>query len=423
MKAGFYEIDITPPLGSDIPGYYRNRPSTGVLHPLLVKACALEQNGTTTLLIVLDSVDVKCEMYDQIATQITAAHGIPAECITVDATHTHLGIPVGDSVSIPNPEFIQIVIERAIDCAARALAALEPAELFYAEAEVRGISFVRNYRIKDGTIQTNPFHLGDKVLAPYSDIDPHFPMLVAKRPDGTPIGGIFSFACHQDCVGGDMYSGDYSCYLSDSLKESFGEGFVSVYIPGASGDINHVNPANPVSGEDHAKMMGKTLADAARASLADAKPMKVDSLWGRITWVDLAVRRATPEDIANAKDMIAHPEGHREFDVIMQENLLKYEKLDMHSMHVPVQVVGIGDVLLYALPGEVYHAFGERLREGTPSGRSLVATNCNGYYGYIPTEDLFGTEIYEIRLCRGSCLPENAGDIVCTLAEGLRAGK
>ncbi len=420
MKAGFYEIDITPPLGCDIPGYYRRRPATGVLHPLFVKACALEQNRTTTLLIVLDSVDIPCELYEAIVTHITERHGIPAECITVDATHTHLGIPVGDGVALPDPEFLRVVLERTLDCAARALAALEPVTLLYAETEVHGISFVRNYHIRDGSIQTNPFHLGDDVLEPYCDIDPHFPMLFAKRGDGSLAGALFSFPCHQDCIGGDKYSGDYSCYLSDSLKESFGEDFVSIYITGASGDINHLNPAGQESGEAHARMMGETLAEAVRASLPKAEPLACEALWGRLSWVELPVRRAMPEDIERARAMIEHPEGHRPFDVIMQKNLLAFEAMDLHSLRVPVQVLGIGDVLLYALPGEIYHAFGERLRENTLSGRSLVASNCNGTFGYIPTPELFGTDIYESKLCRGSCLTENAGDVICTLAEGMR---
>ena len=31
LQCGFYEKEITPPLGSDIPGYFMKRPSTGVL--------------------------------------------------------------------------------------------------------------------------------------------------------------------------------------------------------------------------------------------------------------------------------------------------------------------------------------------------------------------------------------------------------
>ena len=45
LQCGFYEKEITPPLGSDIPGYFMKRPSTGVLDRLYAKAFAVS-DGT-----------------------------------------------------------------------------------------------------------------------------------------------------------------------------------------------------------------------------------------------------------------------------------------------------------------------------------------------------------------------------------------
>ena len=38
MRAGFYETEITPPLGCDIPGYYINRFTQDVKDELYVRA-------------------------------------------------------------------------------------------------------------------------------------------------------------------------------------------------------------------------------------------------------------------------------------------------------------------------------------------------------------------------------------------------
>ena len=44
MRCGFYETEITPPLGTTIFGYYGRRVNVGVKHKLFAKACVLEQD-------------------------------------------------------------------------------------------------------------------------------------------------------------------------------------------------------------------------------------------------------------------------------------------------------------------------------------------------------------------------------------------
>ena len=38
MRVGFYECDITPPLGCNMPGYYRANPATDVLERIYADA-------------------------------------------------------------------------------------------------------------------------------------------------------------------------------------------------------------------------------------------------------------------------------------------------------------------------------------------------------------------------------------------------
>lgn len=45
LKCGFYESDITPPLGLTIPGYPDKRIATGVMRKLFSRAVAFEQGG------------------------------------------------------------------------------------------------------------------------------------------------------------------------------------------------------------------------------------------------------------------------------------------------------------------------------------------------------------------------------------------
>ena len=58
MRCGFYETEITPPLGTTIFGYYARRVNVGVSSKLYAKACVLEQDGKHCAMLVLDTLAV-----------------------------------------------------------------------------------------------------------------------------------------------------------------------------------------------------------------------------------------------------------------------------------------------------------------------------------------------------------------------------
>lgn len=59
---------------------------------------------------------------------------------------------------------------------------------------------------------------------------------------GKPRGAVVTFACHQDWTPGVQYSDAFSHVLSNEMKKEFGEDFITVFLAGTSGDINHVDP-------------------------------------------------------------------------------------------------------------------------------------------------------------------------------------
>jgi hypothetical protein len=49
LKAGFARLDVTPPLGVPLAGYYEKRIADGVLDPIQVNAVAVAKGGITIL--------------------------------------------------------------------------------------------------------------------------------------------------------------------------------------------------------------------------------------------------------------------------------------------------------------------------------------------------------------------------------------
>src|ERR1700677_62043 len=56
FKVGMAEIDITPPLGHRMAGYYDERFATGVHDPLMAKAIILQQGDKKVALVFCDLV-------------------------------------------------------------------------------------------------------------------------------------------------------------------------------------------------------------------------------------------------------------------------------------------------------------------------------------------------------------------------------
>ena len=63
MRCAFYEKEITPPLGGDIPGYYINRFTEDVADELYVRAVVFapdtEDPAGTLAILTLDAVNVQ----------------------------------------------------------------------------------------------------------------------------------------------------------------------------------------------------------------------------------------------------------------------------------------------------------------------------------------------------------------------------
>ena len=103
--------------------------------------------------------------------------------------------------------------------------------------------------------------------------------------------------------------------------------------------------------------------------------------------------------------------------------MLEYVEVQTDYIHrTQVQVFGVGNTKFFMLPGEMFHRFATKVRAALPGTNCLFSTLSDGWNGYIPTpelvdmyEDLYN-KIYEIKLCHGSQLERNAGDIIADAA-------
>ena len=422
LQCAFYETDITPPLGCDIPGYFTARPSTGVLDRLYAKAFIAHDGTKYAVLIEIDAVELPVKIRDAITARIQSMTGISPVQVAVCATHTHYGVPAGEPVgSAEDVPFMTELCRLAADCAVLAFQRLQPCTLHFGLGRVDGVSFNRDYLLANGRVCTNPEHIPvSDLVRHYAENDPDLPVLYAADTAGHPFGALIGFACHQDCVGGTQYSGDFSSVLSYRLKETYGSDFVSVYLAAPSGDINHLDFLTHTV-MDYRKIGNALAAEASRVMNAASAALPTGQIQARLEPVTCRYRRASAQALAAARE-IASGASSSSFTMLGQlqaELLLAYEEklrsTGLTEGSLPVQVFLLGSFPIFIMPGELYHQFGQQLKQACGE-RCLIATLGNGFYGYLPILELFGTDVYPVQLCEGSMWQPEAGGMITSRA-------
>ena len=91
LKIGFGQVNINPPMGIDVTGYYKVRKAEGILDDLYATVMAASAGGKTVLFCSLDIVGYRNNGCDVFRDAVSEATSIPREAIFMGATHTHTG--------------------------------------------------------------------------------------------------------------------------------------------------------------------------------------------------------------------------------------------------------------------------------------------------------------------------------------------
>lgn len=415
MRAGFYETEITPPLGCGIPGYFHLRISTGVKRKLYAKAAVLENDGTYVAFVAIDSVCVPLNADKIIKERVAKSTPIEPSAIVIAAIHCHTAGPVkANRRMFDNEDEVEInkIIERtafsAADAITLAYQRMQEVDAYFAEGSVDGVSFIRQYNLSDGTIRTNPSAYKPLIIGHCGEPDKKLPIILFKNSEGKPVGSITSFALHHDTVGGTEYSSDYSGAVAENLKKVYGEDFVSVFYQGFAGDINHLDycrkdPPHGVKTEKIAEAITEEFLRVVETAEKQDEVLNVCRKYAMVT-----KRKIDPQLVERAKflfdnppkDMvgsISDPTSDAQIYARSKSIVAKYILDPRTEMEIPVQVVRIGQVAIFAWVGEPFCHYAFKIREGSPTDKNMMISVAHQIvgYSYIPTPDMFLPSVYE----------------------------
>jgi len=428
MKCGFFELDITPALGCIMPGDFGARYAEDILDPLYVRAIAVRDGDTGLAVASIDATGITADITERIRARVAQRIPLHGEQIMVAATHAHGCGPTlnwGEEVRT-DEHYLRCLVERTADAIVCAWKKADDAEMLLGREELRGVSFVRVYRMKDGSLKTNPSHKSEediaKIDAPCTDIDPEVLVLAARRGDEY-LGAVVNFATHPATMAGKKITGDYISILSREMKKIFGQQFVTVFINGACGNINHINPFDPATFTNPSEIytrVGTKLAEKSAEAIRHAAPMQCETLAAKVSTLEVKFRKPTPEMLANAKDwftslgdnLAASVPGTKDYRTTffaLQTFLIQADKRTVRSMDL--QLLRIGDFWVFGNPCQIFVEYGRKIKEAC-GGYCVVSAFANDYCGYVPAPEYMREGVYEATLAPTSALEPAAGDKV-----------
>ena len=432
LKAGFSRVDITPDLGILMPGYFKIREAKGTLDSLEANCLAFSDATTSALVAVIDCVDMPDAFADEAREAIAAKTGIDKEAILVHATHTHAGGDLRRTINrLLDPEaaaakkrlseaYARKTIAALADAAAQAVADLKPAHLSGGRSVARRISFGRRYRMKDGTVRTNPGVLNpDIVRAVGNPPDEEVQLLRIDREGADPIA-VLNFQTHPDVIGGERFSADWPGFARRTFEASLEGRVRCLLVNGTEGDVNHVcvDPTpeeqkglhsdfdDVPRGYAHAQHMGATIAAAALQVWHKTTTLEA----GKISFGGKTVRvpsnRPRPEEMDEARRIDAlHRAGkdaelpYKGMDlttkVAAAERKIRLEHGPDH-FDLPLCAIAIGDSVAFGgFPGEPFNDIGKAVKKDSPFKMTILACLANGDRGYFPFSDSYKEGGYE----------------------------
>jgi neutral ceramidase len=355
LEAGAAKADITPPTGFPMWGYAarHDKPSEGVLDPLLARALVLKAGEAKVVLVSLDLG--RAPTRDSMKRIRDALKGEGFTELFLVASHTHHG-PVLELDTWPKPEkpYTRELEEKLVALVKKADAARVPARYGVASVDTK---LNRNRQSKRAD----------------RPVDAELLVLRVEDLKGKPIAHAVNFAAHPTMHPADLmkFSADYPGVMAKQVEAETGA--PCLFLQGAAGDLS-TNPPEGVKGPDE-RLAADVLKLAGTIKVAERKEKEPELLTAREE-----LKFACAVDITNPQIKFALGKA------FFPELIAFFEKEYKDGVRPTVTVALLDNSIGFVgVSGELFceHALTLRRRSRLP--HVFVMGYCNDYQQYFPT--------------------------------------
>ncbi|MBQ3556982.1 MAG: hypothetical protein IJA11_04220 [Oscillospiraceae bacterium] len=426
LKVGYAGVNINPPLGIGIYGYFVPRFAQGFVDDLEAHAMALSCGEAPCLLIGVDNGGIDADIVDRFRAAMAKAANIPVENIFLHTTHTHTGPlmrvypDMFEADEEPIARYVTFLEERLCDLAVLAIADMKPARMGFAVGHAPDrIAYIRRYRMKDGSTMTCPPINDPNIDHPIGELDQRVNVLRFDQEGGQSIV-VLNYGVHADCVNGDLICADWPHWVRKTVAAAL-DGTKVLCIVGAQGDVGstHVYPDggdmndteisfdNEMKSPGMARFIGRALAGTILQVYDKVEYVDVDKVSMLHHIVEVKANTPTPEELPLAREYFKlHEEG--------RDDLIPFEAMELTTVVAEagrmvrladgpdtfkLELTGlrIGGVAFVGIPGEPFTGIGVGIKDNEGWDLILPACLTNGNEGYFPMKDAFDEGGYEAR--------------------------
>lgn len=427
LNVGFAKVNINPPLGIDVRGYYIERYAKGFLDDLEVNTLVLSCDDKKIAFISADLCGFDPDNANEIRNLIAEKTEIPFGNIFLSATHTHTGPQIttknrcvrADLVE----EYLPFLKARITDSVKLALADLKPAKMGYITGYApERVAYIRRYKMKDGSTMTCPPVNNPNIDHPIGELDQRVHVLRFDREGGNTII-LVNYGLHADTVNGEMISSDWPGWMRRTLDKAL-DGVDTIFFNGAEGDVGSTN-VNPTGGDMNdteisfdnemkspgmARFVGRALAGTVLQVYDKVCYVDVDNI--DIIQKDVLI----PANVPDPKDLPL-ARKYKELHDSGRDAEIPYEAMELttvvaeaarmcnladgpENFTLTLTGVKIGDVAMVGIPGEPFTDIGVGIKEAQGWAMIMPCALTNGGMGYFPMMSAYDEGGYEARASR-----------------------
>ena len=428
LQVGYAKVNINPPLGMGVSGYFIPRFAKGFLDDLSISSLVLSCGGSRILLASIDICHVDTVFINKYRAVIEAQTGIPQENQFISATHTHTGgflVPpdVFETDKDMIETYAEFVAKRLIDATKLALNDLKDAKMGYIVGQApERVAYIRRYKMKDGSTMTCPPINDPNIDHPIGTLDQRVNVLRFDRQDADTIV-LVNYGLHADTINGEMLSADWPGWMCKTVEKAL-DGAKCIFFSGAAGDVGstNVHPSGGDMNDTEISFDNEMKSPGMARFVGRALAGTVLQVYDKVCYVDvnkLAVLHKelfVPANLPESEELPLarkykelHDSGQdkkipytgMELTTVVAE-ALRICKLEAGPSEFLIELTGLrlGEVAFVGIPGEPFTDIGVGIKDTEGWSMILPCGLTNGYEGYFPTKAAFDEGGYEARSSR-----------------------
>ncbi|MEW6355221.1 MAG: hypothetical protein AB1696_02770 [Planctomycetota bacterium] len=397
MRAGFFERDVTPPVGCFLAGYPgRKGGSTGVCDPLYLRIVALEDDaGARIVLVTMDLLKLPKDLTWRTKAWAEKNLGLKSAAIILNTSHTHCAPGLFHQECYPqwplDVEYVRKLEQWFREGIRAALADLKPMRITFGVGEAR-FGVCRR--------QPDP-ELGGKMRLGVNEAgyyDPDLPVMTfydegAEQPKAV----LYSYACHSTSRSGQLISADWPGVVSRGIKQVLGDDVMTLFVQGAGGSVmtrKREGGSKPEEFDAYWLTEGKKIAEFATSDrMRDIKlrliavekefdiPYDMAKLPSQQELLDLCdpTRETIPKELRPANPSIVRLWAQGIYEKVRTGALPKAFRMHLAK-------IGLTDsIRIIAMSGEVTADVGRMVKDLFPDRQTIFFGYCSYTDAYIPT--------------------------------------